>query len=264
MTGMTYRMRMLTYITAAAVVVATITGCGLLSSAKHLASNVGTLGDLSNKLTAAEKLTYRADYKASDGSTNTLAQAPPKTAFLGKDADWIFDGSNIYTCDTENSALACTKTVETNTADPEAVLAAGGFGNAGFFSGALGIALLAAAMLVPSAKIVKTSKKIAGLNSTCVDVSNIDGAKDGTEDLKDFSMCVADNGVVTQFEGTDTDGKKSGITMTAFSTKVDDSLFQPPAGATITDAGALPGLPSSAPTAAPSGAASPLPSPSTT
>ena len=263
MTGMTYRMRMFTYVTAAAVVVAAITGCGVLSSAKHLASNVGTLGDLSNQLTAAEQLTYRADYKASDGTTNTLAQAPPKTAFRSVDSDWIFDGSNIFTCDTENNAVTCTKTPETDTAAPEAVLGAGGFGNGGFFSGALGIALLAAAMLVPSAKIVKSSKKIAGLNSTCVDVSNVSGAKDGSADLTDFSMCVADNGVVTDFQGTDTDGKKTGITMTAFSTKVDASLFQPPAGATVTDSGGLTGLPSVPPSAAPSGVPAPSGAPST-
>ncbi len=261
MAGMTYRNRMLVYITAAVVVVATITGCGVLSSAKHLASNVGTLGDISNQLTAAEKLTYRADYKASDGTTNTLAQAPPKTAFLSKASDWIFDGSNIFACDTEDNVVNCTKTAETDTAAPEAVLAAGGFGNGGFFSGALGIALLAGAMLVPSAKIVKSSRKIAGLDSTCVDVSNVSGTKDGTDDLTDFSMCVAGNGVVTDFQGTDTDGKKTGITMTAFSTKVDPSLFQPPAGATITDSGSLPGLPSSPPSTAPSGLPSGAPSP---
>src|SRR5215475_10904776 len=111
---MTYRIRVLTYITAAVVVIATATGCGLLSSAKHLASNVGTLGDLSSKITDAEKLTYKADYTASDGSKNTVAQAPPKTAYLSADADWIYDGTYVYTCETESAATTCDKTPVTD------------------------------------------------------------------------------------------------------------------------------------------------------
>jgi hypothetical protein len=266
MTGMTNRIRMITYVTAAVVVIATTVGCGILSSAKNLAANVGTLGDLSNKITSAEKLTYEATYKASDGSTNTVAQAPPKVAYLSADSDWIYTGDTIYNCDKESGALTCTKTAETDTADPSVALASGGFASGEFFSGALGITLLTAATLVPGAKINKTTKKIAGLSSTCVDVTNLPGTKDGDEDLVGFSMCVADNGIVTNFVGTDSSGKNSGVTLESFKSKPDASAFLPPAGATISTA-VTPTIstPASAPASSPASSApstAPSPSPS--
>ncbi len=233
---MTPRMRMLTYVTAATLVLGSLVGCGLLSAAKKLANNAVLLGNLSEKITAAEKLTYKAVYKATDGSTDTIEQAPPKVAYLSSDSDWIFTGDTIYSCDTESGALSCTKTVETDTEDPDAAL---GLGAGAFFSGGLGIALLAAALVVPQTNVKTSNKKIAGLGGTCVDVTGVD-QNSSDDDIVGFSMCVADNGVVTDFESTDNKGKKDGITLQSYSTSVDSSAFAPPAGATITDLSAPP------------------------
>jgi hypothetical protein len=244
---MTPRMRMATYVTAGTLIVATTVGCGLLSTAKKLAGNAVLIGNLSEKITNAEKLTYKAVYKASDGTTDTIDQAPPKVAYLSSDSDWIFTGSVIYSCSSDNGALSCTKDEVTSTDDADASLA--GLGAGGFFTGGLGITLLAAALVVPQTNVKTSNQKIAGLNGTCVDVSGV--TTDSTsDDITGFTMCVADNGVVTNFQGIYGSGKKDGITLQSFSTSVDASAFQLPAGATVTDLGAIPtapALPSSLP-----------------
>ncbi len=280
MSGMTPRMRIITYVSAAALVIATTVGCGALSKAKKIAGNAVELGNLSEKMTNAEKLTYKAVYKDSDGGTDEVDQAPPKVAYLSKDSDYIFTGDTIYNCDTQSGTLTCSKTAETSTdsADTAALL-----GGGSFMTGALGITLLAAALLLPSSDVKSTSKTIAGQKSTCVDASGLESSDIGSgatstsgsgddTDISSFSMCVADNGVVTNFVGTDTKGKKSGITMTSFSTSVDNSKFGPPAGATIVDGSSVPTVssgPDSAPptdgtspsdSAAPSDSTSPAPS----
>jgi hypothetical protein len=245
---------------------ATTLGCSALSSAKKLASHAVELGKLTEKMQAAQKLTYTAKYKDSDGQTDTVAQAPPKVAYLSPTTDYIFTGDTIYNCDTDNGKLTCSKTADTETNDPDGELADGLGGT--FFTGELGITLLAAALLVPQSDVKDSNQKIAGLNSTCISVSGLSQADSnespGPDDFNAFSMCVADNGVVTNFVGTDTSGKKSGITMTSFSSSVNQSLFGLPAGATISDSAAPTiSTPPSAPTvpsSAPSGDASPAPS----
>jgi len=267
MSGMHTRIRTLTFVAAGSLVLATTLGCGFLSQAKKLAGHAVELGKLSEKITAAQKLTYTAKYKDSDGETDTIAQAPPKVAYLSPKTDYIFTGDTIYNCDTDSSGLTCSKTAADDTADPDAQ-AADGLGGT-YFTGAFGITLLTAALLVPQSDVKDSNQKIAGLNSTCVSVSNLSGASapssDGSNtDIAAFSMCVADNGVVTNFVGTDTKGKKTGLTMTSFSTSVDQSVFGPPAGAKIDTSSAPTIGGSDAPSAssAPStdGSASPAPS----
>ena len=93
-------------------------------------------------------------------------------------------------------------------------------------------------------------------------VSGIDTADSADDDITAFSMCVADNGVVTDFEGTYKSGKKDGITLQKYSTSVDSSAFQVPAGATITDLSAPPtDQPTDQPTATDTGDPSDSPSP---
>jgi hypothetical protein len=258
MSGMTPRMRILTFATAAVLIVTSTVGCGLLSAAKKLANNAVLLGNLSEKITAAEKLTYKAVYKATDGSTDTIDQAPPKVAYLSSDSDWIYDGTDIYACDNSSGTLSCTKTPVDSNDQADAML---GLGAGGFFTGGLGIALLAAALIVPQSGVKTENKKIAGLSGTCVTVNGIDTNDASDDDITAFSMCVADNGVVTDFEGTYKSGKKDGITLQKFSSSVDADAFKVPAGATITDLSAPPtDLPTATDTGAPSEIPSPAPS----
>jgi hypothetical protein len=265
---MSPRNRLIPFVTAAVLILATTLGCSALSSAKKLASHAVELGKLTEEMPAAEKLTYEAKYKDSDGGSDTVAQAPPKVAYLSATSDYIFTGDTIYNCDTDNGKLTCSKTADTETADPDDQLASGLGGT--FFTGELGITLLAAALLVPQSNVKDSNQTFAGLKSTCISVSGLSGttpaagASPDPGDFNAFSMCVANNGVVTNFVGTDTSGKKTGITLTSFSTSVDQSVFGPPAGAVISTGtaptiGASPSAPASA-SPAPSDSAVPSPS----
>jgi hypothetical protein len=232
---MTPRIRTVTYITAAALVIATTVGCGLIGAAKKVASNLSTITDFSEKLQNGLRLTYRAEYTDSDGKKITVEQQPPNSVYITETGPFIITADTMYACDNSSGTMTCSKTPITSQDDATAALAASSIGTGGFMAGEVGIVLLLAASVVPQAKISKSSKKIAGQSSDCVAVDNLQGTENGDTELKSFSMCITDKGVVSEFKGTDTAGKVAGTSMTKYSTSVDPSLFQPPAGAVIND-----------------------------
>lgn len=265
MSDMTPRIRIVTYITAGALVIATGVGCGMLGAAKKIAGNIGTISDFSDKLQKGLTLTYHAEYKDQDGTTVTVQQQPPNSVFVTNTGPFIVTADAIYSCDNSGGTMKCDKQTVTGTADATAALAASSLATGGFMAGEMGIVLLVAASVVPKAKIDKSSKTIAGQESDCVKVSDLSDTSDGNEDFVAFSMCITDAGVVSEFSGAESDGKTVGTTMTSFSTKVDPSLFQPPAGAVIIDDSNLPTAPPSdatQPSAEPSTEPSPSDSPS--
>jgi hypothetical protein len=262
MTGMTPRIRLLTYITAGAVVVATGVGCGALSTAKKIVGNAQIMANYSDKIQKGLTATYQATYKdAQTGDQVVVQQAPPNSVYVTKTGPWIFNGNTSYLCDNSNGSMVCQKSVYTSTADANAALAGSSIGSGGFMVGELGVGLILAASVVPSAKLTQSTETIAGQKSSCVAVSNLQGsdANAGDTELASFKMCITDAGIVSQFSGTDTSGKTEGSQMVSYSTKIDPSLFQPPTGAQIVDSGSLPtnDAPSTEPSGAPSDSASP-------
>ncbi len=249
MTGMSPRIRTLTYLTAGVVVIATGVGCGALSAAKKIVGNAQIMADYSEKIQKGLTATYKATYKdSSDGSDVTVAQQPPNSVYVTKTGPWIFNGNTSYLCDNSNGSMVCQKTVYTNTADASAALASSTLGGGGLMVGELGVTLILAASVVPSAKLTQTSETVAGQKSSCVAVTNLQGtSSSGSGDLSSFKMCITDAGIVAEFSGTDTSGKTQGSIMTSYSTSVDATLFQPPAGAQIVDANSLPTDPASTP-----------------
>jgi|GEM_PF-2614903 len=241
------RTRVIAIVSAAALAVASM-GCGLLRSARNITANAATLGDLSDKLTKASTLTFQAQYKLDDGTLVTVAQKPPNSAAVGAKGRFITTADSFYLCDTEDSGLVCQKSPRPtgDLSASDAGLAASVAG-AGFISGPMALVLLTAAIVIPSAKVAKSTTKIAGQSSTCATVSNLESAQQGdATKLTDFTVCVTDNGVLSRFSGHDTDGKKAGVEMVQYSSTVDDNVLSVPADATINDAGTL-GLPSAAP-----------------
>jgi hypothetical protein len=255
--GMTYpRPRLIAFTVAAALVATALLGCGLLASAKNVIKNASTLSDLAEKITKSETATYQADYLESDGSTVTVAQQPPSSAYVSSTGRFITTADFVYLCDTENGQMVCQKSANTSGSTPDsqdATLAAGVLG-AGFVSGPLALVVLTAAILVPTAKVAKSTKTIAGQSSTCAEVTNLQAAQSGPADqtLSDFTVCVTDaSGVLSRFAGTLADGTKADITLTKYSSSVDQTLFAPPPGATVTDVDTLGSTPT------PTGGASP-------
>lgn len=104
--------------------------------------------------------------------------------------------------------------------------------------------MLTAALVVPNVHVDKSTQTIAGQSSTCAKVSNLEQAQQNeqqndTNKVTDFTVCVTDSGVLARFEGTTTDGTKANIELAKYSGTVDRGLFQPPAGAKITDVSQL-------------------------
>jgi len=228
---------------AAAVLVVGSMGCGVLRSAKNVADNASTLGDLSSKLENADKLTYQAEYKLDDGTKVTVAQDPPNSAAVGETGRYIATADYYYFCSDDSGKTTCQKSPNQG-GDASSANAAWitGIGN-GFISAPLALAVLTAAILIPSAKVDKSSEKIAGQKATCAKVSNLEDAqKDEPEDqrLHDFTVCITDSGILARFTGTGGDGKKQGVELTKYSDKADKSLFEVPEGAEVTDIGAYP------------------------
>jgi hypothetical protein len=235
------RSRILTGV-AAGILVAGSLGCGAIRSVKNIADNAATLGELSDKLNNAEKLTYQAQYKLHDGSTVTVAQQPPRAAAIGATGRYLATADAYLWCATDNGKTDCERTPR-DAADPSGDAAVMAGIGAGFVSAPLALAVLTTAILVPSAKVEKSDKTIAGQKSTCATVSNLESAQQdepASQRLHGFTVCITDDGVLARFTGTSSDGKPQGVELTSYSTKVDSSLFQLPAGARVTDLGAVP------------------------
>jgi hypothetical protein len=216
---------------AASLLVAAVSGCGLVSKAKNFASNVAVLTDIGSKLKDSSSKTYTAVYSLDGGRTVTVANQPPKSAYRGINTTFISLPNGTWTCQKGAGHTVCTETV------PIGAGALGGLGTGlgeGLVTPEIAVGLLAAATLVPDAKITKSERTIAGQKSTCAKVTGLTDSQKGKDaKVKDFSVCVTGTGVLGSFEGT-LDNDKAGKTeLTKYTTTVDAKLFALPAGAKI-------------------------------
>jgi hypothetical protein len=236
--GMTSRTSRVFIAALATTLVVGAMGCGLINKAQQVVGTAKILSDFGDRLQNGEKLTYTATYDVVDGTPVTLTQQPPNSAYVGKSGRFIFTPTAMYLCDTENGVLTCQKSTPSGTSvdASDAGLVSGVAGDA-FVSPALALGLIASAILVPGAKVSESNKTIAGQSSRCATASNLDAAASpgDTSAPRDFTVCVTDGGALASFTGTDTSGKKLGMTMTSYSTTVDTKSFQPPSGAKIVD-----------------------------
>jgi hypothetical protein len=216
----------------------TALGCGVISQAKQAVDNLATVADLANKLGTSSTLTYTADYKLDDQTVATVVQQPPSVAVMGKDGRFIFTQDAIYLCDKKKKPATCQKTA--NTAGPQLDQTSAAYlpavAGTGFVSAPVALVILTAASVAPGATVEKSERTIAGLKSTCLKVSGIPEDKDPkTVDLREFSACVSDNGLLTSFSGVDSAGTRLAVEMSRYSETVDAKAFQPPAAYQIVD-----------------------------
>lgn len=222
--------------------VAASLGCGLISQAKNLVQSAKILGDFADRLGKSEQLTYTAEYQVTSGDKEkvTLVQQPPNVAYLGKDGSRvILTQEFLFLCSPENGQMSCQKSANqtgttSSAADAGAISTVAG---QGFVTPEIAIALVAAAALVPGAKVAESTKTIAGEKSLCADVTGLESAASpsDSEALQNFSVCVTESGVLASFNGALTSGEKGGVELIKFSDDVDPSAFEPPAGAEIVD-----------------------------
>jgi outer membrane lipoprotein-sorting protein len=229
-------------IPAAILIGAASLGCGFIS---NVIDTANALGEFSERLGKAQQLTYTAVYTTDTGDEVTLAQQPPNSSYADKDARFIITADHMMVCDNDSPGgkLVCNRVPNSAgaaTGDEAAALSAALGG--GFIPPELALSLVAAAALVPGSDVETNERKVGGLDSLCADVTGLEGAAAEGEEtpLKDFSVCVADNGVLTSFKGTLTDGEEAKIELKSFSTKVDPKAFTAPAGAKVVDVDQLP------------------------
>jgi hypothetical protein len=241
--GMTRSAIRVSAVLAAALLGAGALGCGVISKAKQAASNVSALSDVADKLGKSGKLTYTAAYKLNDGSTAQVVQQPPNAAYLGTSGRFVLTEASLLWCTTTAGKTTCQRKANTNkvtaTVDQSQYLTAVAGG--GFISTPMAVGVLTAAAIVPGVKIDESTQKVGGLSSTCLHVTGIPTNDNGPNDVsaKEFTVCVADNGVLTKFTGLGTDGKQAGVTLATFGDKVDANAFKAPAGAKIVDVQSL-------------------------
>ena len=230
--------RIATIVAAVAFGAATL-GCGFISNVSNAVDNVKDVAALTDKMSKSAELTFTADYQLADGTGNaTVVQQPPNAAFVGKDGRFILTQESLLMCTGKAGKTTCQRTPNNTAAqvssDQAAYLQAVAGG--GFVSTPMAIALLGAAAIVPNVKMDKSTRTVAGLKSTCVHASGISQqAGANNVEMKELQVCVADNGVLTEFVGTGTDGSKVGVTLGKFGTTVDANAFAAPKGAKIVD-----------------------------
>jgi hypothetical protein len=213
-------------------------GCGLIGQAKDLVDNVTALSDFADRLGKAQTLTYTAEYSTEDGSTVTLVQQPPNTAYIAKDSRFIFTSEALFLCSTEQAVLTCQKSPNSSsTMDTGDSGLAAGVGGPGFITPELALGLILAASIIPGAHVEQSDKTIAGQSSKCATATGLEkAATPGETDVpKEFTVCVTDGGILASFSGVSTTGEKKAIELKKYSESADATLFAPPAGAKIVD-----------------------------
>jgi hypothetical protein len=240
------RTRTIALLAAAVVAVTATLGCGFISAASNVVGNMQTLSDLADKITKSETATSQAEYRLDNGKPVTVAQQPPASAFASDTGRYLATPDAFYLCDKSTGSWVCQKTANSggsSNSNADAAIAAGVAGN-GFVSAPLALAVLTAALVVPSAHVDKSTQKIAGETSTCAKVSGLEQAQQNeSQKVSDFTVCVTDSGILARFQGSLTDGTKASIELTKYATTVDSSLLQVPAGAQINDVSQLSATP---------------------
>lgn len=224
------------------------------------ASERSEIGDLAAKLEASSKLTYTAAYKLPEGTTATVVQQPPDVAFAGPTGRFIFTRDAMYRCSPQPQPATCEKVKNTNEAvDLDTDQAIPGWIGPGFVTArTAGFTLIAAALLGSNYMTDDRGERaFAGVQSTCLGLTTLLPDYKFYLGLGAFDICVADNGVLTSFDGFGDRGKV-GVELTSYAETADPAAFQPPAGYRIVNVESLiepSGSPSAPPSASPSASA---------
>jgi len=209
------------------------------------ASERSALADLAAKLDASRELTYTAGYKMPNGTTATVVHQPPNVAFAGPTGLFIVTHDAMYQCSAKTQPATCAKAKNTDDGvDLRTDQLIPGWIGQGFVTPrTAGFTLVAAAALGSDYTIEDRGKRtIAGLQSTCLDVTSLLPDRKFYLGLGAFGLCVADNGVLTSFEGAG-DAGVVGVELTSYAEAADTTAFQPPAGYLVVNVDSLTDIP---------------------
>jgi hypothetical protein len=209
--------------TAAAVAAtAALVGCDAIGQARRAADTISAVGALAQTLGNHDTLTYTAEYRLADGSTTTAVQRPPDTAFVGPAGRFVSTPQRLIMCDAKKICQsAVNRTGELDITNAGMVPSAAG---AGFVTAPIALALLSPDSITDGVTVHRSTRKIAGQQSTCL---KLDG---GDAPARRFTVCVTDAGLLASFKGDLDHDQTADIELTSYSTTVDPQVFAVPAG----------------------------------
>jgi hypothetical protein len=203
--------------------------CGSLAEAQQVIGRADLVNDLSARLSAAEELTYSADYQLPGGRTASMARAqdPPRSAYAYPGGKLIVTATETTECTGEGGKATC---VVGPPPSPSANPAGGLFtdpGARGVIPPTVVVNLLTAAALDPDAVIEQHDTTVAGEHATCLDVSAVENAPASA-----FNACITTAGVLGSFAGV-VNGNQVELTLRRYADTVDAAAFGLPAGAKV-------------------------------
>jgi hypothetical protein len=203
--------------------------CGSLAEAQQVIGRADLVNDMSARLSAAEGLTYAAEYQLPGGLTASMARAqdPPRSAYVYPGGKLIVTATETTECTGEGSRARC---VVGPPPSPSANPTGGLFTDAGargVIPPTVVVNLLTAAALDPDAVIEQHDTTVAGEHATCVDVSAVENAPASA-----FNACVTTAGVLGSFSGV-VNGNEVELTLHRYAETVDAAAFALPVGAKV-------------------------------
>jgi len=199
-------------------------GCGSFAEAQQVIGRADLVNELSARLSAAEQLTYSADYQLPGGQSAAIARAqePARSAYT-------YPGGKLIVtpeATTECRADACRRSAPPSpSANPLASLFSDP-GTHGLIPPSVVVGLLTAAALDADAVIAQNDTTVAGQHATCVDVNAVENAPASA-----FKACITTTGVLGSFSGV-VNGSQIELALTQYRDTVDDpGAFAIPPGA---------------------------------
>ncbi|MBY8872099.1 hypothetical protein K7640_09635 [Micromonospora sp. PLK6-60] len=213
----------------AATVVAslTVTGCQAMDDAATALDRSDLVNDLAARMDEALVGTWTAEYQLADGGTASIAQArkPLRATYTWPAGKITVTQDALTRCETAAGRTACTVLPPVATAGTPSVPVYAEAAERGLVTPPGVIRLLTDAALDSDATITQSDTTVAGRPATCVDVRHTAG---------DFSACVTNEGVLGSFAGT-LAGRATELTLSRWTETIDPAVFEPPAGADVTD-----------------------------
>jgi hypothetical protein len=204
-------------------------GCGSLAEAQQVIGRADLVNDLSARLSAAEQLTYSADYQLPGGRAASIARAqdPPRSAYVYPGGKLVVNPEATTECSGAGRAATCRLTAPPS---PNANPTGGLFtdpGKHGLIPPTVVVGLLTAAALDPDAVIRQHDTTVAGEHATCLDVRAVENAP-----ASSFDACITTAGVLGSFSGV-VNGSQVELTLTRYRDTADAAAFDLPAGAKV-------------------------------
>ncbi|MGO9965435.1 MAG: hypothetical protein ACLPUG_18685 [Acidimicrobiales bacterium] len=232
-TATAWRLRCIVVVAVVASVLG-LTGCSKVINAIKTAHNVlhqgAAISTLSNKLKAADTKSYEVSYVTTGANpvTTEYAALPPHdfafgTTLSGRILDVISNTTGEYACSKSLSVTATWTCLKLEAADIKTYKAM-----YALYSGAYWIDFLrlySAAAALQGIKINSTTMSVNGFDLSCVVIT---GSKTNPTNSK---WCVTSQGVLGYVSVS---AKSADFEIKSYSSSPSASLFQTPAGATIT------------------------------